>query len=60
MSEKKDEIKCPLTKEYCYGCSCAFWAYTKKFDQEKNKVVNDKGYCLVRDFMITLMAGASF
>jgi len=58
----KDETKCPLTKEWCYGATCAFWALkTQSHVDEKGMIQftkNGEGYCIVRDFMLSMIAGS--
>jgi len=55
----KNGTKCPLIKDYCYGSICAFWNYTRKYNPETKTYDLDKGYCLVRDFLMTLTQKAS-
>ena len=51
--------RCPLTQMNCYGSTCAFWNYTRKYNPETKTYDLDKGYCLVRDFLMTLTQKAS-
>jgi len=55
----KNGTKCPLIKDYCYGSICALWNYTRKYNPETKTYDLDKGYCLVRDFLMTLTQKAS-
>ena len=53
-----DEKYCPLTNAHCKCSSCMFWAIKKKSHVNKEGeiiFVDAGGYCLVRDFLLTVI-----
>ena len=63
MADMYDK-ECPLYAGHpvftkCRGAQCAFWNYTKKYVPETKEYINDDGYCLVRDFMLSMICKAN-